>query len=216
MNEIVGSQDQVVATYGGFNKIIFNKNGSINVKKIKFKKNLKLLNRNLVLIFTGINRTAHYIAQKYVGKLTSTKKKYINKIVSYVDGNPTVFKNGQPATNIKLTLTVDSAAASNGPDTSYDSVSEAKVIIGGQGFSSSSKTRKAIELASMDKAQEHYRSLGWNVEDVSSNHPYDLRCTMPAESELHVEVKGTTGDGSSVLLTPGDKVVTFKSKAKTL
>ena len=75
MNEIVGSQDQVVATYGGFNKIIFNKNGSINVKKIKFTKNLKLLNRNLVLIFTGINRTAHYIAQKYVGKLTSTKKK---------------------------------------------------------------------------------------------------------------------------------------------
>ena len=85
MNEIVGSQDQVVATYGGFNKIIFNKNGSINVKKIKFKKNLKLLNRNLVLIYTGINRTAHYIAQKYVEKLTSTKKNYINKIVSYVD-----------------------------------------------------------------------------------------------------------------------------------
>lgn len=85
MNEIVGSQDQVVATYGGFNKIIFNKNGSINVKEIKFKKNLKLLNRNLVLIYTGINRTAHYIAQKYVEKLTSTKKNYINKIVSYVD-----------------------------------------------------------------------------------------------------------------------------------
>ena len=93
MNEIVGSQDQVVATYGGFNKIIFNKNGSINVKKIKFTKNLKLLNRNLVLIYTGINRTAHYIAQKYVEKLTSTKKNYINKIVSYVDQGEKILKS---------------------------------------------------------------------------------------------------------------------------
>ena len=93
MNEIVGSQDQVVATYGGFNKIIFNKNGSINIKKIKFKKNLKLLNRNLVLIYTGINRTAHYIAQKYVEKLTSTKKNYINKIVSYVDQGEKILKS---------------------------------------------------------------------------------------------------------------------------
>ena len=93
MNEIVGSQDQVVATYGGFNKIIFNKNGSINIKKIKFKKNLKLLNRNLVLIYTGINRTAHYIAQKYVAKLTSTKKNYINKIVSYVDQGEKILKS---------------------------------------------------------------------------------------------------------------------------
>ena len=94
MNEIVGSQDQAVATYGGFNKIIFNKNGSINIKKIKFTKNLKLLNRNLVLIYTGINRTAHYIAQKYVGKLTSTKKNYINKIVSYVDQGEKILNSG--------------------------------------------------------------------------------------------------------------------------
>ena len=87
---------------------------------------------------------------------------------------------------------------------SYDPVLEAKAVIGGQGFSSSSKTRKAIELAAMDKAKKHYRFIGWHVKDVSSNHPYDLRCIKPTESELHVEVKGTTGDGSSVLLTPGE------------
>ena len=33
MKEVVGSQDQTSASFGGFNKIIFNKNGSINVKK---------------------------------------------------------------------------------------------------------------------------------------------------------------------------------------
>ena len=33
MKEIVGSQDQTSASFGGFNKIIFNKTGSIKVKK---------------------------------------------------------------------------------------------------------------------------------------------------------------------------------------
>ena len=94
MNEVVGSQDQVAATYGGFNKITFNKNGSINTKKIKSTKNLKILNRNLVLIYTGINRTAHYIAKQYVEKLTSTKKNYINKIVSYVGEGEKILNSG--------------------------------------------------------------------------------------------------------------------------
>ena len=50
MKEIVGSQDQVVASIGGFNKIIFNKNKSIRIKKIKRNKNIESLENNLVLI----------------------------------------------------------------------------------------------------------------------------------------------------------------------
>ena len=38
MKEIVGSQDQTSASFGGFNKIIFNRNGSIKVKKISLIK----------------------------------------------------------------------------------------------------------------------------------------------------------------------------------
>ena len=86
------------------------------------------------------------------------------------------------------------AAVSIKSEISYNPVLEAKAVIGGQGFSSSSETRKAIELAAIDKAKKHYRSIGWNVEDVYFNHPYDLRCIKPTESELHVEVKGTTGN----------------------
>ena len=41
MGEVVGSQDQTSASYGGFNKIIFNKNNSISVKRILSKKILK-------------------------------------------------------------------------------------------------------------------------------------------------------------------------------
>ena len=31
----------------------------------------------------------------------------VGEIVNYVDGNPTVFSNGNPTENIKLTLTVE-------------------------------------------------------------------------------------------------------------
>ena len=37
MKEVVGSQDQVAAVFGGFNKILFNKN-SIKVQRIKKNK----------------------------------------------------------------------------------------------------------------------------------------------------------------------------------
>ena len=95
MGEVVGSQDQTSASFGGFNKIIFNKNGSINVKKIIPKKNLKKLNQNLILIYTGINRTAHKIANQYVNKLTTDKKDHINRIVSYVREGENILNSGE-------------------------------------------------------------------------------------------------------------------------
>ena len=73
MKEVVGSQDQTIASYGGFNKIIFNKDNNIQVKKISSNKNIIELNKNLVLIYTGISRTAHKIANTYVQKLTKSK-----------------------------------------------------------------------------------------------------------------------------------------------
>ena len=87
---------------------------------------------------------------------------------------------------------------------SYNPVVEAKAIVGGQGFSPSSPKRKALELAAMNQASKYYSSQGWQVDDVSANRPYDLSCTNSTGTELHVEVKGTTGDGSSVLLTPNE------------
>ena len=85
MNEAVGSQDQIAVSHGGFNKISFNKNGKINVKKIKNSKNVKTLNKNLVLIYTGIKRNAHDIAKNYINKISKSKKKYVDNIKDYVD-----------------------------------------------------------------------------------------------------------------------------------
>ena len=83
MKETVGSQDQVSASIGGFNKILFKKD-KILIKNIKKIKNVKKLEKNLLLIYTGINRTAHKIANTYASKLSNDKKEYILKIYDHV------------------------------------------------------------------------------------------------------------------------------------
>ena len=95
MNEVVGSQDQTSAAFGGFNKIIFNKDNSIQVKKISSNRNIKKLNDNLILIYTGINRTAHKIANNYVNKLTGVKSGHIKKIISYVKEGEKILNSGR-------------------------------------------------------------------------------------------------------------------------
>jgi hypothetical protein len=74
----------------------------------------------------------------------------------------------------------------------------------GRGFQSSTELRLAVEAYAMQKAIDRYSSEGWRVEDVSATRSYDLHCTRTDHDELRVEVKGTTGDGSSVLLTPNE------------
>ena len=94
MKETVGSQDQVAASIGGFNKIIFKKNNYLNIKKIKRNKNMERLEKNLILIYTGINRTAHKIASSYVKKLTNTKKEYIKNIIQHVKLGEEILSSG--------------------------------------------------------------------------------------------------------------------------
>ena len=94
MGEVVGSQDQTSASFGGFNKIIFNKNNNISVKKIPFTKNIQKLNNNLMLIYTGINRTAEKIANKYANKLNTDKRKSILNIIRYVAQGEKILRSG--------------------------------------------------------------------------------------------------------------------------
>jgi D-glycero-alpha-D-manno-heptose-7-phosphate kinase len=85
LNEIVGIQDQISASFGGLNKLDIKKNGSFNVKKIKISKQIKNLDKNLVLLFTGIQRTANEIAGQYVSKLKKDKIMEMKEINSQVD-----------------------------------------------------------------------------------------------------------------------------------
>lgn len=70
----------------------------------------------------------------------------------------------------------------------------------GQGFVLTSAERIAIEKRSVLLATEYFEADGWSVKDVGATKSYDLHLTR-GEENLHVEVKGTTSDGSQVILT---------------
>ena len=93
MKETVGSQDQVAASVGGFNRINFLKNEKIIVKKI-LSNNLKRLNSNLLLLYTGIQRNADAVASNYVHKLLNEKEKNVRKIISNVELGEKMIKSG--------------------------------------------------------------------------------------------------------------------------
>jgi hypothetical protein len=73
-----------------------------------------------------------------------------------------------------------------------------------QGFQQSPAVRIAVEQRAMDLAIQHYQSKGWNVDpSVARSNCFDLLCRRGGDV-LHVEVKGTQGDGREVLLTPNE------------
>ena len=96
LKEIVGSQDQIAVAFGGFNKIVFSKDGGFKVHPFSIqKKIIKKLNRNLLLVYTGQKRTAHHIAKSYVNNLQTSKKYHILKILSFVKEGENILKNGK-------------------------------------------------------------------------------------------------------------------------
>lgn len=73
LKENVGSQDQVAAAFGGLNKIKFANSSQISVEPITVDpKKLELLQNHLILIFTGLARSASEIAEE---QIKNTKQK---------------------------------------------------------------------------------------------------------------------------------------------
>lgn len=66
IKEMVGSQDQVSAAFGGLNHIQFLKQGDFEVQPITLvRERIEELESSLMLFFTGINRTASEVAKSY-------------------------------------------------------------------------------------------------------------------------------------------------------
>ena len=80
LKETVGYQDQIHSAYGGFNIIKFYKK-SFTVKNHFQNKNIKKLQDNLVLIFTGITRKADKVEKKKIKRL-KLNMPYLEKINS--------------------------------------------------------------------------------------------------------------------------------------
>lgn len=72
LGETVGSQDQVMAACGGLNHVVFHPDGKITVSPALISPERKAwLNAHLMLLFTGIKRTASDIAASYVVDIAS-------------------------------------------------------------------------------------------------------------------------------------------------
>jgi D-glycero-alpha-D-manno-heptose-7-phosphate kinase len=85
VGEQVGSQDQVSAAYGGFNRIQFSPDGEIVVRSIPVDQGrIESLNNCLMLFYTGIKRTAAEVAATYVEQIAS-RKNQLRKMYSMVE-----------------------------------------------------------------------------------------------------------------------------------
>jgi len=85
LGETVGAQDQVSAAYGGFNRIDFHADGSIEVKRVlTAPSRVAELEQHLALYFTGFARTASEIAQEQV-RLTPQRKQELVTMLQLVN-----------------------------------------------------------------------------------------------------------------------------------
>lgn len=71
LKESVGLQDQIAASYGGFNLIEFSKSNQFSVHPIKLSEKFKKkLNNSIMLFFTGIKRKAQNIESKKIKNIS--------------------------------------------------------------------------------------------------------------------------------------------------
>jgi D-glycero-alpha-D-manno-heptose-7-phosphate kinase len=93
LQEAVGAQDQVSAAYGGFNRINFHPDGTIDVKRILAGQGrLAELEQHLALYFTGFSRTASEIAEAQV-RLTPQKKTELSTLLEMVSEAEAIVTN---------------------------------------------------------------------------------------------------------------------------
>ena len=93
IKENVGSQDQVTAAFGGFNKIEFNGEQEFLVQPIIMKKEkYENLQSHLMLFFTGFSRTASEIALEQIKK-TPKRFEELTKMKAMVDESVEILNN---------------------------------------------------------------------------------------------------------------------------
>ena len=85
LKENVGCQDQIAASFGGFNIIKFNKDGSYKIEGINLpNKRREALNNNLMLFFTGFSRFSSEVAKSKLDNFAE-KEVELNKLSEMVN-----------------------------------------------------------------------------------------------------------------------------------
>jgi D-glycero-alpha-D-manno-heptose-7-phosphate kinase len=75
LKETVGSQDQVLVAHGGLNHVVFSPTGAITRLPVVLPAaRIREFNSHLMLMYTGLKRTASDVAQSYVGNLDANER----------------------------------------------------------------------------------------------------------------------------------------------
>ena len=80
----IGRQDQYAAAIGGLNYLKFTKDNKVIIKRVKNKNMFKLINNNMILVWTKIRRENRKILETQKNNFKYNKI-YLDKIKSYVD-----------------------------------------------------------------------------------------------------------------------------------
>lgn len=98
LKETVGSQDQILAAYGGFNHITFLPNGDVSVRPVTVPlERMRELNSHLMLFYSGIKRTASHVAESYVNGIEN-KRRQLRLAKDLVDEGISILNTGQDIT----------------------------------------------------------------------------------------------------------------------
>lgn len=84
-NEAGGWQDQIAASFGGFNKIIFNADGYEVLPVVISPERKKQLNNNLMMFFTGFTRFSSDVQKSNNVSGTKEKRARLKKMYELVD-----------------------------------------------------------------------------------------------------------------------------------
>lgn len=94
-NESGGWQDQIAASFGGFNRINFNSDGYEVLPVIIDPKRKRALNNNLMMFFTGFTRFSSDIQKANISTSPKDKTRQLKEMLSLVDDAEKILTNNQ-------------------------------------------------------------------------------------------------------------------------
>lgn len=97
LKESVGYQDQIFASYGGFNSISFT-NNDFKVKNYSLNEDIKKIEQNSFLVHSGIKRKADNIEKEKIKKILNNNN-HLKKISNIADEADYFLKNGELSKN---------------------------------------------------------------------------------------------------------------------
>lgn len=179
IKENVGSQDQVLAAFGGLNRIEFGGNHHVQVKQLTIgPQKLEQLQSHLMLFFTGFSRIASDVACEQINNIPQNKKqlrrmyKMVDEATDILNGNKIKDFGKLLHESWKLKKTLSQKISTPYIDDIYDTATRAGAIggkllgAGGGGF-----ILFFVEPEKQQKVKEKLKKLLWvpfRFEDLGS------------------------------------------------